>query len=253
MNYPNRVIKKGDSNKAVVKALQQKLNDVGCGLIDVDGSFGPKTFGAVKLFQSTRRDKNSNPLEIDGKVGSITWSVMFGPDSVPIEIEPPNELLKEAIKVAASQVGVMEQPLGSNTGPEVDKYLASVNLDPRQYWCMAFVYYCFDKAAEKLGRKNPLYKTGHCMTHWRETKGKKILSSSAVDNPSLVKPGQIFIINTNYVKDSGHTGIIEKQEGGFLHTIEGNSDPLGSNNGIGVFRIDRRKITKINRGFLEYK
>lgn len=251
MDYPNRVIKKGEKNKTIVKELQKKLNEVGCGPIDVDGDFGPKTFSAVKLFQSSRRDQNGNPLEIDGKVGSITWSVLFGQVSVPISQEAANDFLKEALKVAVSQIGVMEKPLGSNMGPEVNKYLASVGLGPGQFWCMAFVYYCFDKAAEKLGRNNPLVKTGHCMTHWNSTKGKKILSSDAVNNPSLIKPGQIFIINTG--GSSGHTGIVEKLDGGFLHTIEGNSNTSGSRNGIGVFRLTSRKITKINRGFIEYK
>ncbi|MBK8553610.1 MAG: CHAP domain-containing protein [Ignavibacteria bacterium] len=145
----------------------------------------------------------------------------------------------------------MEKPLGSNSGPEVNKYLASVGLGPGQFWCMAFVYYCFNTAAKNLGRNNPLVKTGHCMTHWNSSTAKKILAENAVNNPSLVKPGQIFIINTG--GSAGHTGIVEKLEGGFLHTIEGNSNTEGSRNGIGVFSLNRRKVTKINRGFLEYK
>ena len=116
MNYPNRVIKKGESNKTIVRALQQKLNEVGCGPIDVDGDFGPQTFKSVKQFQATRRDQNGNPLEIDGKVGSITWSVLFGNVTVPVEIETPNEFLKEALKFAVTQIGVMEKPLGEAAG-----------------------------------------------------------------------------------------------------------------------------------------
>ncbi len=252
MDYPNRVITKSDSNKTTVKAIQQRLNEVGCGPIDVDGIFGSQTFGAVKRFQATRSDKNGNPLEIDGKVGPITWAELFGAASIPAVDDTPNELLKEALKIAISQVGVMENPLGSNTGdPEVNRYLASVGLKPGYFWCMAFVYWCFDDAARNLGRTNPLVKTAHCMTHWNNTAARKIPYLDAVNKPSLVKPGQIFIINTGGT--NGHTGIIEKQEGGFLYTIEGNSNPEGSSNGIGVFRLNRRKITKINKGFLEYK
>jgi hypothetical protein len=177
--------------------------------------------------------------------------VLFGQSTITITPATPNDFLKEALKIAVTQIGVMEKPLGSNRGPEVNQYLDSVGLGPGQFWCMAFVYYCFDKAADKLSRNNPLVKTGHCMTHWNSTKGKKILAANAVNNPSLVKPGQIFIINTG--GSSGHTGIVEKLEGGFLHTIEGNSNTEGSRNGIGVFRLNRRKITKINRGFVEYK
>ena len=92
---------------------------------------------------------------------------------MPVEVETPNELLKEALKVAVSQIGVMEKPLGSNRGPEVDKYLASVGLGPGQFWCMAFVYYCFDKAANKLGRSNPLVKTGTLHDTLEQHKRKK--------------------------------------------------------------------------------
>jgi len=88
------------------------------------------------------------------------------------------------------------------------------------------------------------------MTHWNKTTGKKILAAEAVDNPSLVKPGNIFLLNTG--GSSGHTGLVEKVDGGFIHTIEGNSNNSGSRNGIGVFRL-QRKIAKINRGFIEYK
>jgi hypothetical protein len=71
-------------------------------------------------------------------------------------------LLAEALKVAVSQIGVMEQPPGSNRGPEVDRYLTAVGLDPTRGsfpWCAAFVFSCFDEAARALGRTNPVIRT----------------------------------------------------------------------------------------------
>jgi len=249
MNYPNRIIKPGETDTEIVKSIQQKLNESGCGPVEVIGIFGPKTTNAVKLFQATHRDQNGNPLEIDGKVGSVTWSVLFGSQTMPVVNEPSNQLLSEALNSAISQIGIMEDPPGSNKGKKVEEYLSSVGLGGGQFWCAAFIYWCFQKATENNGRGNPLVKTGHCMTHWNSSPAKKILASDAVNNPILVKPGQIFIINTGGTH--GHTGIIERVEGGFIHTIEGNTDPAGSSNGIGVFR-NTRKIAKINKGFLEY-
>lgn len=75
------------------------------------------------------------------------------------------------------------------------------------------------------------------------------MAKDASNNPSLLKPGQIFIID--HGRDFGHTGIIEFVEGGFIRTIEGNSNPTGSSNGIGVFQLTR-KIVKINKGFIQY-
>ncbi|MDQ3021294.1 MAG: CHAP domain-containing protein [Bacteroidota bacterium] len=250
MDYPNHVIKQGETNKSIVKAIQEELNKKGCGPVDVDGGYGAQTIKAVKLFQSTRTDLNGNPLEIDGKIGSITWAALFGQSTVTVISNTDNVLLKEVVKVAASQKNVMEKPLGSNSGPEVNKYLASVGLPPGLFWCMAFVHWCFENAAISLARNNPAVKTGGCIDHWNRTKGKRILSADAVNKTTLVKPGQIFIIS--HGGGAGHTGIVEKVEGGFIHTIEGNSNPSGSRNGIGVFSL-QRKIGKINRGFIEYK
>ncbi len=249
MNYPNRIIKPGETDAAIVKAIQQKLNESGCGPVEVIGIFGPKTINAVKLFQATHRDQNGNALEIDGKVGSVTWSVLFGSQTMSVVADSSNLLLTAALNTAISQIGVMEDPPGSNKGKKVEEYLASVGLGGGQFWCAAFIYWCFQKATENNGRGNPLVKTGHCMTHWNSSPAKKILAADAMNNPSLIKPGQIFIINTGGTH--GHTGIINRVEGGFIHTIEGNSDPAGSSNGIGVFN-NTRKIAKINKGFLEY-
>jgi hypothetical protein len=250
MQYPNKLIKAGEKNKTIVKAIQQRLNETGLGPLQVIGIFGPKTTHAVKLFQATHRDQNGHALEVDGKVGAITWAALFNEETIPLIEETSNLILKEALDIAKSQIGEMEDQHVSNRGKKVTEYLNSVGLDGGFFWCAAFVYWCYNKASEKLGRKNPLYKTGHCMTHWNKTPGKKILTAEVLSKPSLLKPGQIFIINTG--GSSGHTGFIEWIEGGFIHTIEGNSDPEGGRNGIGVFR-NTRKTLKINRGFIEYK
>ena len=251
MNFPKRIIKEGEADTKIVKAIQQRLIDLGIGGLQGTGTFGPKTKSAVKLFQSTHRDRFGNILLADGKVGSITWEALFGPDTVPVNETASNTLLDEAVKFALTQVGVMEKPVGSNRGPEVDKYLASVGVPPGNFWCAAFVYFCFNKAAENLGRKNPLVKTGGCLAHWNGTTAKKIKAADAVNNPSLIKPGHIFIID--HGGGNGHTGIVQKVEGGFLHTIEGNSNSDGSNNGIGVFNLHNRKLATVNKGYIEYR
>lgn len=250
MKYPNRVIKEGEENPTIVKAIQKRLNDLGFGPFEVSGNFGPKTTSAIKLFQGTHRDQNGNPLEIDGKLGSISWNVFFDEVEVPVQQDAPNTLLTEVVRIAKSQVGIMEKPPGSNRGPEVDKYLDCAGCPPGLFWCAGFVYWCVNEAAKNLGRSNPAFKTGGCLAHWNNTKGKKITTAEAVNKPSLIKPGHIFIMD--HGKGMGHTGIITKVEGGFLTTIEGNSNTGGSRNGIGVFEL-QRKIGKISKGFIEYK
>lgn len=167
MNYPNRILKKGEKDKALVTALQKQLNAASCGPIKLDGDFGEKTETAVKLFQTRHFDTKGNPLKPDGQVGQITWSVLFGIHTVTSNNNAPTGLLSEAIKIATSQIGVRESG-GANRGPQVDVYLRTVGLDPegQHYsWCAAFVYYCFKTAAANLGIPNPVYKTAGCIKH----------------------------------------------------------------------------------------
>jgi peptidoglycan hydrolase-like protein with peptidoglycan-binding domain len=48
MKYPNRLIVRGEADKKIVKAVQTRLNEVGCGPVVVDGDFGNQTLSAVK-------------------------------------------------------------------------------------------------------------------------------------------------------------------------------------------------------------
>lgn len=249
MQYPNRVIKKGEADRVIVKAIQNKLNDMGCGPVEVDGVFGNKSVSAVKQFQATRKDSQGNPLLADGQIGAITWEALFGTPEVTKTTATSSLFRGKLVEVAITQIGKMESPLGSNSGDDVDAYLSSVGLPPHNFWCAAFIYWCAKKVSADLSITNPLYKTGGCLAHWNNTKGVKITKINAVNNPSLIKVGSIFIMD--HGGGMGHTGIVERIDGGFIHTIEGNSNPAGSSNGIGVFRLVRR-INSIQKGFIIY-
>lgn len=253
MQYPNHLITRNETDSALITAIQQQLNTFGCGPVTINGIFSAETFRAIKLFQTRHLDQNGTPLVIDGKIGPATWAVLFGAANVPASTVAPSPLLAKAIEVAVSQIGKVENPLGSNRGPEVDEYLRAAGLDPegQHYsWCMAFVYWCFKQSALALNQNNPLIKTAGCLDHWYRATCPEILTADAVQNPSLVKPGHIFIID--HGKGAGHTGIVESVNGLFLTTIEGNTNTALSSNGYGVFRLERRKISDINKGFLNY-
>lgn len=256
MPYPGRVIKRGEKDGDIVRAVQTRLNETGCGPIGVDGDFGADTERSVKLFQIRFADQDGGSLKVDGQVGPMTWGMLFGTRSVPTADKAPSKLLAGALAFAATQIGVMEQPLGSNRGPEVDAYLRSVGLDPTKgayAWCAAFVYYCFQQAATRLGRANPVVKTAGVLDHWSKA-GKagvpRIFGADALNNPALVKPGHIFILD--YGGGAGHTGLVESVNGGKLVTIEGNTNDGGSREGIGVFRRTSRKIADVKKGFIDY-
>lgn len=158
--FPGHVITLDSEDEAEVLAIQHRLNEVGI-TVDETGEFDRTTAEAVKLFQARFTDPDGLPLEVDGVVGPLTWAALFGPESVPGLIKPSSPLLAAVLEFAATQIGVMEHPLGSNRGPEVDEYVRSVGLDPKGKfaWCVAFTFFCFEKAAGKLGRSNPMVRT----------------------------------------------------------------------------------------------
>jgi CHAP domain/Putative peptidoglycan binding domain len=256
MQYPKRVIKIGEADTAIVVALQQQLLARGCGPVDAPGVFGPKTKASVKLFQSRNVDQEGRPLKPDGEIGSLTWAPLFGDETVPAKTGARSPFLEAVLAKAASQVGVMEQPKNSNSGPQVDEYLrrAGVPLDlpsTSKPWCCAFVYWCFDETAEATGRPNPMVRTAGCLDHWSraERGGHRVAAARAVDDPSLIEPGMVFIMD--YRAGRGHTGFVEQVAGGILHTIEGNTDASRTREGGGVYRL-ARKIVDVNTGFIDY-
>ena len=150
-------------------------------------------------------------------------------------------LSDKAVKIAITQVGQQEKPLGSNWGKPVQDYLKSVGLIHPASWCMAFVYWCFDQAAGP--GKPPLVKTGGVLDAWNKAnKANKVTTGP--------KPGDIMIMD--HGKGLGHTGIVEKVDQNFLYTIEGNTNDTGSREGIEVDRKRRPIVNKLIKGYLRY-
>ena len=247
MNYPLRVIKMGELDSSIVEQIQNRLNELGCGQIGVDGLFGKMTVNAVKAYQSRHCDLYGHPLVIDGRVGSLTWFGLFGGGISNLAALSP--LQENVLDIAFKEIGVVEDPPGSNSGLKVNAYLSGVGLDPGAAWCAAFVYWCFGEATAKLNRVNPVTKTAGCLDHWRRTRGYKIAWKGAVDNPALIEPGSVFIMSRG--GGYGHTGIVKSVVDGYINTIEGNTNKGLSAEGGGVFEL-RRKIASINIGFIKY-
>lgn len=257
MQYPGHSVKEGESDRAIVRAVQAQLLARHCGPVDAGGVFGPKTKAAVKLFQGRHVDANGQPLKNDGKVGPLTWAALFGEGTVHVEHVAASPFLVTVLATAGTQVGVLERPRNSNSGPEVNAYLqrAGVPLSlaaDRKPWCCAFVYWCFDEAARAAGRANPMVKTAGCLDHWNrapERGARRIMAGRAASDPALVGPGMVFIMD--FGRGLGHTGFVEQVVGGHVHTIEGNTDPTQSREGGGVYRLVR-KMADIKKGYIDY-
>ena len=257
--YPGRYLQRGMEGDPDVKLVQQRLHDVRADPGTADGDFGEVTEFALKLFQARSSNLAGEPLEIDGVVGPETWAALFGPESIaprrgditPGEVPLPGAgtLAATVMDIAAREVGVREVPLGSNRGPRVDEYIRETGLDPAATstpWCMCFVYWCFQKAAQHLNAPNLVPKKGSVHMAWNATQllpapVRFITAAQAQRDPSLVKPGMVFFIDTGAGR--GHTGIVAGNLNAALETVEGNTTSVtGSREGIGVFRRSKRKV-----------
>lgn len=145
-------------------------------------------------------------------------------------------LCKDALKVAITQIGKQENPIGSNWGTPVKDYLKSVGINFPASWCMAFVYWCFKQVKQDI----PLIQSGGVLNCWNKAEAKY--------KSTEPKIGSIFIMD--FGKGLGHTGIVERFDDNFIYTIEGNTNDTGSREGIMVCRKQRTR-NKI-KGYLNY-
>jgi lysozyme family protein len=256
--FPGYYLSAGRENDPNVEIVQRRLRVLGIDPGTIDGDFGPNTEHAVRLFQARSADAAGEPLEIDGIVGPKTWAALFNSPVVqPPPPPPPSPLTTAVLGVAAGEVGVMEDPLGSNRGPKVDQYIRATGLDPSQDsypWCMCFVYWCFMQAAQQAHAQNLVPQNGSVHGAWEKSQNAlgvtAVPASAASRDPTQVKPGMVFFIDTGH--NHGHAGIVVANLNSLLETIEGNTNDNGSSEGIGVFRRTRRRIGDISLGFAGY-
>ena len=254
-----RIIKRGSTGEDVL-LVQARLNKRGYGILDEDGIFGICTEDSAKRFQMDHPDPKGNRLQVDGIVGPLTWWALFnGADAyMPpsnTELIKPAKLMQAALDVAQGELhrNVREIPSGSNRGPDVEKYLASVGRNPGDAWCAAFVYWCVEMASHSIGLANPLKKTGRVSSMWRDAvgRGSVVTAEDVRAGDADIPAGAIYC--AVYESGRGHTGFVERREADTLYTIEGNTSVKNSNSGEGVFAKSRSLSRyKAIKGFIIY-
>lgn len=254
-----RILKRGSTGEDVLK-VQVRLNQRGYGILDEDGIFGSCTQDSVKRFQTDHADPKGNRLQVDGIVGPLTWWALFNGAGAYVQPSNPEflklgKLMQAALDVAQGELrlNVREIPPGSNRGPDVEKYLASVGRKPGDAWCAAFVYWCVEMASHSIGLNNPLKKTGRVASMWRDAvgRGSVVTAEDVRAGKADIPAGAIYC--AVYESGRGHTGLVECREGDTLYTIEGNTAIKNSNSGEGVF-AKRRSLSRYKaiKGFVIY-
>jgi peptidoglycan hydrolase-like protein with peptidoglycan-binding domain len=117
------VIREGDAGPAVLLA-QCQLRALGANL-DVDGQLGPQTAAAVRAFQAARG------LDVDGVVGSHTWTALVSMGARPLLRQGALGLdvtrLQAALR-ASGEMLVVDGEFGPETAAAVRRYQIRVGL-----------------------------------------------------------------------------------------------------------------------------
>ena len=138
------------------------------------------------------------------------------------------------LEVAAKEIGVKEVPANSNRVKYNTEYYGNDIASDKRAWCCAFVWWVFKHS----GASELFYdgkKCAGCTTLMNFYKGKGQLVSGPY------KPGDLVFFQFDDDAASDHIGIIEKDNGDTISTIEGNTSVGNESNGGCVMRRTRKK------------
>lgn len=155
-------------------------------------------------------------------------------------------LRRKLIEIARKEVGTVEIPKDSNTGPRVIQYQRATNLDGTGWpYCAAFVCWCvrewlknqevldaFKFTAKQAEAWRPKTAAAYGFHGWAESKGLLVMDDS---QSNVLHTADLVTF------DFSHIGIIANDEADLIYTIEGNTDSGGSRDGGGVFEKVRRR------------
>jgi hypothetical protein len=138
---------------------------------------------------------------------------------------------EKALRIALKEVGVKEQPPGSNRGPRVDQYQDADGLPGRGYpWCMAFVQWAYRQA----GRPLDPAKTASVGFFLGWARGQGLVTSKPLRGDVVC-----YQFDSNNWPD--HVGIVSRVlPGGLILAVEGNTSITSDDNGGSVMLRTRR-------------
>lgn len=147
----------------------------------------------------------------------------------------------DILALAASYIGVKEDPPYSNNVIFNTHYYGCPVNDRSLHWCAAFVWDIF-RMAGAAGLYYGGEKTASCATLWNYHRSQ----GQAVTD---FQPGDVAFFDFSEKKSkTEHVGIVEKVEGGYITTIDGNTSPTSEANGGAVMRR-RRQMKYVSGGY----
>lgn len=146
-------------------------------------------------------------------------------------------MLKTVIEVARGELGVTENPPGSNRVKYWDEYGAGWQGQP---WCVAFLWWCFQHAGDGMAFFGG-GKTASCGTllRWYSAQGQTVAKKD-------IQPGDIVILNFSGTSETQHCGlVVDTLKMGYIQTIEGNTSQSGSQSNGGQVCLKTRNLSQV--------
>jgi hypothetical protein len=135
----------------------------------------------------------------------------------------PGQAGTRALAVAQGEIGVAEEPSGSNDGPRIRDYRAADGSSAGMPWCATFVSWAAKSVGAPIGENGQGYASVADIEAWGRRTGRYV---PVTEEP---RPGDIVLYG------SRHVGLVESVgPGDHLTTVEGN-------HGNKVARVDRRR------------
>lgn len=145
------------------------------------------------------------------------------------------ELRTRTLQLAERYVGVREHG-GRNRGPQIERWLANVHLEPGDAWCAAFAWSVLDESAKGLKMDNPLPKFASAAKLWK--RAPEHMRSGRCTRGSIF----VHFTDPENIHGYGHVGFVLGVDGDHMMTVEGNTDDDGGRDGDGVW-YKRRPIS----------
>lgn len=196
----------------------------------------------TKLAQTFLKEKGFYTGKIDGDFGKMSRAAHSSYKRSISKTPKPSSMAESVAALAEKEVGVRESPMNSNKGKRVQQYQSATWLEGTGWaWCAAFICWLCKEAGMTAGR--PRTAGAWDFERW----AKKKNTPATLYKPSSkvkIRRGDIVVFYAS------HIGLaVSNESGGYVKTIEGNTDASGSREGGGVYRKTRskRKIRSVIR------
>ena len=140
---------------------------------------------------------------------------------IPVSLDHvTSEKVRRALDFALTNIGVSEDPVGSNRGPEIDAWASEFGSPPGSFWCALAVA----KAQKEGGLWVPKHDAGACNEWLYEAKPLGLVSDTPVPGAAVLYTNHTRIINDRYAgqRDAVHIGLVLRVTP-VLMSIEGNT------------------------------